>query len=291
MKFLLQKSIFLFLSILLFYPQLTMAVSTPSGHISYTDVGKGTPLVLIHAFPTDLRLWTAQQENLKAYFRVISLDLWGFGHSTATNGQAVTMDKYADEVRKLLDSLQIQKAIIGGESMGGYVSLAFAKHYPERVAGLILSDTQAIADSPETKAKREASALDVLAHGSAQLIRDFMPKALSAGATEQTRSFLQQIANEQAPTAIASALRGMALRADTSDTLRQIDLPVLIITGDQDMLISPQQSKNMHDLTKNSKLVILSAGHLSNLEQPEQWNRAVIDMFYPDIGKNNGKNH
>lgn len=249
--------------------------------ISYTDVGKGEPLVLIHAFPTDERLWEPQRDGLKHYFRIITLDLLGFGKSTTVNGQAVTMADYADEVKQLMDQLHIQQAIIGGESMGGYIALAFLEKYPDNVSGLVLSDTQSIADSEEAKAKREATAVDVLQHGTAQLINGFMPKALTPQASEQTRRFLENILESQASTAVASALRGMALRADMSNLLSKTQLPILIITGDQDGLISPQQSQNMHGLARNSKLVtIANAAHLSSLEQPEQWNQAVIDRFY-----------
>ncbi len=250
-------------------------------YISYTDVGSGTPLVLIHAFPTDQRLWDLQREKLKQYFRVITLDLPGFGKSSTVNGQAVQMSEYAEDVKTLLDHLHIQNAIVGGESMGGYIALAYLQQYPDSVDGLILSDTQAIADTEESKVKREATAVDVLAHGTTTLVAGFMPKALTAHAPQQTREQLQKILLEQKPTAVASALRGMALRSDTSTLLAETHLPILIITGDQDALITPQQSQNMHQLAKNSKLItVTDAAHLSNLEQPEQWNQAVVDMFY-----------
>ena len=250
--------------------------------ISYTEKGQGTPLILIHAFPTDQRLWAPQQETLQSYFRVITLDLWGFGQSSTVDGNAVTMDDYADELKQLLDQLHIQKAIIGGESMGGYIALAFLEKYPNRIQGLILSDTQSIADSPETKEKRETSAVQVLKEGTSQLIQNFLPKALSSEATDETQKFLQTILEVQTPTAVASALRGMALRHDTSHILENTALPILIITGEQDALISPEQSKNMQTLAKNSKLVVIShAGHLSNLEKPKEWNQAVIDQFHP----------
>lgn len=249
--------------------------------ISYTDVGKGEPLVLIHAFPTDERLWELQRAGLKKNFRVITLDLWGFGKSASVDGRAVTMVDYADEVKQLLDQLHIHKAIIGGESMGGYIALAVFEKYPDSVSGLVLSDTQSIADSFDATSKREATAVDVLEHGTAKLISGFMPKALTPEASEQTSRFLQNILESQSSTAVASALRGMALRTDTSNLLSNTQLPILIITGDQDALISPQQSQNMHQLAKNSKLVtIANAAHLSSLEQPEQWNQAVVDMFY-----------
>jgi len=254
---------------------------TNKTHISYTDVGRGDPIVLVHAFPTDQRLWKPQQDGLKNHFRVITLDLWGFGQSSSVDGQAVTMTEYADEVKQLLDQLHIQKAIIGGESMGGYIALAFLQKYPEQVKGLILSDTQSIADNDETKAKREATAQDVLAHGTAQLISGFMTKAFTAQASESLQHTLRSILESQTSMAVASASRGMALRNDTSNVLALTKIPVLIITGDQDALISPQQSKNMHELAKNSELVVIdNAAHLSSLEQPEKWNQAVVAMFY-----------
>src|SRR3990167_6205375 len=106
--------------------------------ISYTDIGHGKPLVLIHAFPTDQQLWHPQQQALKQKFRVITLDLWGFGRSSAVNGQAVSMTDYADEIIQLLDQLHIKKAIIAGESMGGYIALALLAKNPDKIDGLVL---------------------------------------------------------------------------------------------------------------------------------------------------------
>jgi len=252
-----------------------------AGPIAYTDVGQGTPLLLIHAFPADQQLWEPQQNALKAHFRVITLDLRGFGESAPVDGQAIGMTDYADEVKALLDQLHIDKAIIGGESMGGYIALAFLEKYPQHVEGLILSNTQSIADNQETKAKRESSAQDILENGTAGFIQGFLPKALSANTSEQNKAFLLGMLNHQSAPAMASALRGMALRDDRSDTLANTSLPVLIITSDEDKLIPPLQSKNMHKLARNSKLVTLAdAGHLSNLEQPALWNQAVEKMFY-----------
>jgi len=249
-------------------------------HISYVDSGSGNPVVLIHAFPADQRLWQPQQNELSKYFRVITLDLWGFGKSSEVDGKAITMTEYADEVRQLLDQLHIQKAVIGGESMGGYIALAFLKKYPERANGLILSDTQAIADTDEIKQKRELSALDVLKNGTSNLINGFMPKALSTSAPEVTKQYLRHILDDQSSITVASALRGMALREDLTTSLENASLPVLIVTGDEDMVISPIQSEVMHQNAKNSKLVIIAnAGHLSSLEKPDEWNEAVIKYF------------
>lgn len=245
-NFFFTKKIFLNLSLLFLYAlsaSLAIANDASSYHkfISYSEVGQGQPLVLIHAFPTDQELWVPQQEGLKRHFRIITLDLWGFGRSASTDGHAVTMMDYANEVKQLLDDLHIQKAIIGGESMGGYVALAFLQKFPNVVEGLILSDTQAITDTSEMKAKREATAAAVLERGSDFFINDFMPKALSENASQQTKLFLHTIISQQTSTAIASALRGMALREDTSSLLANTTLPILILTGDKDTLISPTQ--------------------------------------------------
>ncbi|KTD25908.1 alpha/beta hydrolase [Legionella maceachernii] len=253
---------------------------TYTKYISYSDFGRGEPLVLLHAFPTDKNVWLPQQQGLKQYFRVISLDLWGFGYSEGTSGLAVTMNEYADEVAQLLDQLTIKKAIIGGTSMGGYIALAFLDKYPNRVKGLILSNTQAVTDGPEITKSNNALASDVLIDGTQKFVNNFMSNALSAEAPQQIRLFLQNILLDQTPFGLASALRGMSIRKDFSQVLAQTTLPVLIITSDKDFVIPPQQSANMHALAKNSKLVVLSdAGHLSNLEQPEQWNKAVISAF------------
>ncbi|MFJ1267061.1 alpha/beta fold hydrolase [Legionella lytica] len=275
--------LFLFVCSVLFSIQLcATTIHINNRFISYTETGQGKPLVLIHAFPTDRRLWEPQQEGLKQHFRVISLDLWGFGESSAVDGNAVTMVDYALEVKDLLDYLHIKKAIIGGESMGAYIALSFLEHYPNKVEGLILSNTQAVADSDEAKINREKSAVDVLENGTKKLVEGFMEKALAPSTSEQTKAILAHILTMQKPTALASALRGMAMRSSMLELLATTTIPVLIITSEHDKIISPTQSEQMHHLTRNSQLVVLvNAGHLSNLEQPQEWNMAVKEWFYP----------
>jgi len=250
--------------------------------ISYSDIGNGSPIILIHSFPADQQLWQPQHV-LSKKFRIITLDLCGFGKSSKTNGSAVTMANYANAVKQLMDHLHIKNAVIGGESMGGYVALQLLEAYPDKVGGLILSNTQAIADSYEAKLKRETSAKDVLQHGTSKLINDVMQKELSSHTSDTTKQFLRNIFEKQAATGIASALRGMAIRNDTSHVLENTTIPVLIITSDLDTLLPPEQSKKMHQLAKNSKLIIIkNAGHLSSLEQPEQWNKAV-SVFVSEV--------
>lgn len=257
-----------------------LSISAAHAAISYTDVGSGTPIILIHPFPTDQNLWQPQRDGLKSHFRVITLDLLGFGRAAPVDGKAITMTEYADEVKQLLDQLHIDKAIVGGESMGGYITLAFLQKYPERVSGLILSDTQSIADTDEAKAKREVTALDILANGTANLVTDVLSKALSPNASIEAHQQLKSILEVQSRFGVVSALRGIALRNDLTQVLTDANLPTLIITGTADVIISPQQSEAMHRAARNSKLVkIEGAGHMSNLENPEEWNNAVKEYF------------
>jgi pimeloyl-ACP methyl ester carboxylesterase len=259
---------------------ITASQAMPIKQASYTDQGKGEPLVLIHAFPTDHHLWEPQIKPLAQQFRVITLDLKGFGNATATHGEAVSMREYADEVKQLLDQLKIDKAIIGGESMGGYVSLAFVKAYPEKTAGLILADTQTIADTEDQKAKRELAALDVLKNGTGKFVENFVSKAVSSNADQSIKDFLTELSSRQSVDAVASALRGMSRRENTMDQLSSLTIPVLIISGDLDTIISTSESQAMHNALPASKLVIIhGAGHLTNIERPEEWNAAVIAAF------------
>lgn len=252
-------------------------------YISYADKGHGKVLVLIHAFPTDKRLWQSSLTMLSKKFRVITLDLWGFGQSSAVNGAAISMNDYANEIKVLLDHLHINKVIIGGESMGGYIALSFYANYKKMTQGLVLSNTQAIADTNEMRQIREKTAQTVLKEGTVSVINAFMAKALTQNASAKVRAALFAILNSQSPNALASALRGMSIREDTSDLLAKTNLPVLIITSTEDQVISPEQSLAMHKLCKTSTLVTLDhAAHLSNLEQTNAWNKAIINEFAKD---------
>jgi len=255
-----------------------------SKYISYSDEGQGEVLVLIHPFLTDKTFWSAQQQELRSYFRLITIDLWGFGHSEPISGSASTMNDYSDEILQLLDQLYIKKAIIGGESTGGYVALNFLTKHPNRVKGLLLSNTQATAVNLELKKKLEQTATLVLNFGSEFLVDFFVNAALSTEASAQTRQTLLNIARTQRPQAIADALIALSGREDSTLSLSKSKLPILIITSDKDRLIAPQESANMQALAENSKLVLIAnAGHLSSLEQSKQWSKAVREMFQPAL--------
>jgi pimeloyl-ACP methyl ester carboxylesterase len=258
----------------------TAFANPPINKDSYTDNGQGKTIVLIHAFPADHHLWDMQIKTLSQKYRVITLDLKGFGQATPTDGKTVSMREYAAQVKQLLDQLHVKTAVIGGESMGGYISLAFLKAYPDKTEGLILSNTQAKTDSAEENVADKKDAADILVNGTNRLVADFVPKALSSNASHEAKELVTDMFANQKATGVASALRGMATREDTTKTLAATSIPVLIISSNLDEVISPKESMKMSKIAKNSKLIMIKdAGHLTNIERPDVWNKAVENYF------------
>ena len=251
--------------------------------IEYDDIGNGVPLLLIHGFPLDRTLWRTQIAGLSQIFRVIAPDLRGFGQSSDTDGEAVTMDQYAADLKSLLDSVNVKRAVIGGLSMGGYIALAFYAQYADRVKGLILANTRAIPDSEEGKQSRLANAQKVGEAGSNFLIETLAPKMLGPAAKPEIEIAVRSMMARQRTPGVMSALRGMAARPDRTTLLRFATVPALIVSGSEDALIPPGDSEAMHALIPNSRLVIIpDAGHLSNLEKADAFNH-VVREFYKQV--------
>ena len=251
--------------------------------IEYDDIGNGVPLLLIHGFPLDRTLWRTQIAGLSQIFRVIAPDLRGFGQSSDTDGEAVTMDQYAADLKSLLDSVNVKQAVVGGISMGGYVALAFYAQYADRVKGLILANTRAIPDSEEGKQSRLANAQKVSEAGSSFLVENMAPKMLGPSAKPEIEIAVRSMMARQRAPGLTSALRGMAARPDRTTLLRFATVPALIVSGSEDALIPPSDSEAMHVLIPNSRLVIIpDAGHLSNLDKADAFNH-VVREFYKQV--------
>ncbi len=251
--------------------------------IEYDDIGNGVPLLLIHGFPLDRTLWRTQIAGLSQLYRVIAPDLRGFGRSSETDGEAVTMDQYAADLKSLLDSVNIPQAVVGGISMGGYIALAFYAQYADRVKGLILANTRAVPDSQEGKQSRLANAQKVGEDGPGFLVETMAPNMLGPAAKTEIKIAVRSMMARQRAAGIASALRGMAIRPDRTALLRFATVPVLIVSGSQDVLIPPSDSEVMHALIPNSRLVIIpDAGHLSNLDKADAFNH-VVREFYKQV--------
>lgn len=248
--------------------------------LSYERRGKGTPLVLLHGFPLDHHLWDEVAPLLEDTFDVILPDLRGFGASTAVASPS-SMDDYASDIASLLDDLNIQKAAIVGHSMGGYVALAFARLYPERVRGLGLVSSQVLADAPERKEGRYKSAADVSANGIGSVVEAMTPKFSS---DEKLQSYARASMERQPPVAYISALKAMAERADSTSLLSSLrepqggafHFPVVVIHGDADSLIPIDRAREVKAALPQAQLVEISgAGHMPMMEAKEKTAEAL----------------
>lgn len=265
-----------------------MHITVRNLSMEYLAQGKGQPVLLIHGYPLNSALWQPQLEGLADIVHMIAPDLRGHGRSDPSP-PPYSMEMLADDCCALLDALGIQQpVIVGGLSMGGYVTFAFYRKYPERVAGLILAATRAGVDSPEGRANRLAAierARDP-AQGPPAVIEAMLPKMLAPQAYRNRPDLVEQVRAIMRSTSVEGIVgdqMGMLERADSTPLLAQIDKPVLIVHGADDRLIPVAEAQAMHAAIKTSRLqIIADAGHLVNLEQPAQFNaavRAFIDRF------------
>lgn len=247
--------------------------------LAYDDVGVGHAVVLIHGYPFNRSLWTEQTEALTSRFRVVTPDLRGFGESDSSEGP-ITMNRMAQDVAKLMDQLGIEQAVIGGLSMGGYVALAFVKQFPSRVKALVLADTRAQADTEEGKQTRHQQAEKALSEGMAGIADAMLPKLLTPDTVSKRPEVVKRVRDmmlKTKPQGAASALLGMAERDDQSEFISTIRVPTMILVGREDALTPLADSEKMQSKIAPSRLVVIeNAGHVSNLEQTEQFNFALI---------------
>lgn len=252
--------------------------------IAYLDSAPGdTTLrcyVLLHAFPIGASLWEPQMRSIPAGWRLITPDLRGFGGSTELDSlSALSISDYAADVIDLLDELGIARAVIGGASMGGYVALAILQAAPDRVDGLILANTRAGADSPEGRANRRAMLALVDREGPSGVARDMMPKLLGKTTRDTNPSLeatIRRLIKQQSPVGIRSAIHRMMHRPDSTALLAAVNVPTLVITGEEDELIPVSESRAIATAVKGARLLIIPrAGHLANIEQPEAFNHAL----------------
>ena len=255
-----------------------MKARIDGAEIEYEVRGDGPALLLLHAFPLGLYMWDAQVEALSATHRVVRFDARGFGGSAPGDG-TLTMERIADDGAALLDHLGIEKAVVGGCSMGGYAAFAFVRRHPQRLTGLVLQDTRAGADTAEARASRATLASTVLVEGASAAEDAFLPK-LVGETTRRERPDIVASLRERilatSPQGIANALSGLAARADSRETLPTIAVPTLVLVGAEDALTPPAEAATMAAAIPKARLdVIPGAGHLANLESPAAVNAAL----------------
>jgi len=286
--------------------------------LTYEASGAGVPLLLIHGFPLDRTMWRPQIDGLSRVASVIAPDLRGFGENaggaarsggaadatnespkTGAGGDAddgddtaaavaplpdtITMDDYASDLAFLLARLDIERVVLCGLSMGGYIAMAFLARYPTAVRGVILANTRAGADSEAARDGRRAAIERARTEGVGAIADAMLPKMLADATRAERPEFaasVRAMMARQSPDAVAAALRGMIARPDRTEGLASVRVPALVITGDADTLIPPSESEALARAIPGARLVVIpGAAHLSNLDNPEAFNAAVRDLL------------
>ena len=246
--------------------------------VGYTDQGSGSPLVFIHAFPVSKAMWQLQVDDLANAYRVVTIDLRGHGESEAVLWND-SLDDYAADVIGLLDYLRISQATFIGLSMGGYTLFSLYRNYPDRVKAMVLADTRAQSDSEEGKAGRRSMAQMTFNDGASAIADMMLPKLLAPSTMEHRPELVEQVRQMilQAPTAgIIVDLMAMAARPDSTDLLRTMTCPTLVIVGEDDQATPVSESQYIAQRVSGATLVTIpQAGHLSNFEQPDAFNQTV----------------
>ncbi len=244
--------------------------------IGFDVWGEGeTTLALLHAYPLSRGQWRDQGQHLAhaLHVRVVAPDLRGCGESAVPSDEAITMERMAQDVLALLDTIGARRVILGGLSMGGYCAFAALQLAPERFDGVILADTRATADNEQGRAGREATAAFVVEHGSGALFDRDAPKLFSNRVMTRHPDIVAQartLAEVNHPEGLAGQARGMALRPDVTTQLPHIGCPALVIVGDQDAITPLSDARMLFERIPHAELAIIEdAGHLSNLEQPD----------------------
>jgi 3-oxoadipate enol-lactonase len=224
-------------------------------------------------------MWQPQINLLKDNYRVIAPDLRGFGKSDAADGQ-YTLEFFVDDLLELLDHLKIQKSVVCGLSMGGYIVLRAVERNPERFRGLVLCDTRSEADSNEAKLKRAAAMKTVKQQGVAEYADAFVKSALAPqtfAVRPNVVAVVKNLIQENSPIGTCGALLAMASRTDTTASLSRIDVPSLILVGEHDALTPPVAAQSLQDKIRDAKLhVVPDAAHISNLENPQGFNELLL---------------
>lgn len=251
-------------------PYLEIAGTT----LHYRERGEGEPVVLLSSYPLTGESFAPQLEALSDRWRVIAPDYRGFGGSAPLEGP-LTMERLARDVIALLDALALPHAVVGGVSMGGYVTMALLREDPSRVRGILLMDTQAVADDEQGRAGREAIAQAALTRGIDAVVEIMLPKLLRPTSSDEVRHQVEAMIRQNRPDACAAAMRGMATRPDGREILARFGGPSLVVCGEEDRTTPLERAQQMADLLSTRVVRIPSAGHLAHLEQPQLVNAAL----------------
>jgi 3-oxoadipate enol-lactonase len=259
--------------------QKSMHVEINNFSMAYEENGSGLPIVMVHGYPLNRKIWQPQLEGLSDLARLIAPDLRGHGESQPLPGP-YWMDLLAQDIKQFLDALRVPRPfILCGLSMGGYVAMAYYRQYSPELAGLIFAATRAKPDSAAGKKNRDQAAAKAQREGVSAVVESMLPKLLSPKTLQHNPELVDRfrdIMKQTSLEAILGDLMGMKERPDSIPTLEEILLPTLIVYGEDDQVIGRKEIEDMHEALTHSQLVVIpEAGHLLNMEQPQRFNQAV----------------
>lgn len=245
--------------------------------VSYNDSGtdNAETIIFLHGFPLNKSMWDRQADALKNKYRVIAYDIRGHGNSEAGIDEFF-IELFVNDLVQLMNALKIDKAVLCGLSMGGYIALSAIEKYPHRFEALVLSDTQCMADTPEAKEKRlktiehiKEKGVENYADESLKML--FAPESFITN-KEEIISVKEMIINTSKQS-LFNTLIALSERKETCSSLQDIEVPVLIMAGKEDKITPPDVARMMHEKIQNSALNIIEhAGHLANMENPDEFN-------------------
>lgn len=259
-------------------------VSADGTTMHYVDVGsRGTPVLLLHAFPLHSGMWRPQLDALATDRRVVAPDLKGFGASDApADPSAYSMAGYADDVAGLLSGLELDRVVVVGLSMGGYVAFSLLARHRPLVAGLVLADTRAGRDSDQVLERRSQQQRQVAEEGTAPVIDSLLETLLAEPTRERRPEVVAEVRRlmDNPPAGFVGGLEAMKRRPDATDALGAIDVPTLVVVGEHDKPSPPHVARAMHDQIAGSRYTVVpDAAHLTNLEASEAFNQALGDFL------------
>lgn len=254
-----------------------------SNQIKHREQGSGAPLVLVHGFPLDGRVFDGQLAGLSSRYRVIVPDLPGFGTSQPYDVASMSMPWMAQELRSFLESINALPCVLGGLSMGGYVALSFVRAFPADVAALLLIDTRAEADNDEGKQNRNRMIEAARARGATAVVEMMFGKMLAQSTAHQQPEVaekLRRIMSEQPVETICAAVAAMRERDDFTAILPSIRTPTLVMVGEYDTITSPEVAQKMRSgLPRSWMVTIDGAGHMTPMERPDRVNAAILKVL------------
>ena len=249
--------------------------------VSYSDHGpEDAPVIIfIHGFPFNKSMWNMQMDALKDNYRVIAYDIRGHGNSDPGIDDFF-IELFVNDLLRLMEKLRIEKSILCGLSLGGYIALNAVLKYPDRFDGLILNDTQCIADTPEIKENRCIAIIRIMKNGVEQYADESIKNLFAPESFTKKKNVIAVVKEMMISTpeqSLCNTLHALAERKETCTRLQEINIPVLIMVGKEDKITPLAAARLMHEKIQDSTLkVIAHAGHVANMENPAAFNHHLV---------------